>query len=1023
MNLEKDIQQRYRQFLFDINDFKIVQQIESGAFGSVYSVQNTKTEEICAAKIINTHKDEAQYKQMITREIGIMVRCKHPAIIRFIGYSPKDFHGNNNVTIFMELSKKGSLADLLQKVTRGLLEDSYDNTNRQIILVGIARGMMYLHQHQIIHRDLKPGNILLDDNMHPYITDFGLSKLSESGHSMSQSQQYGTSIYMAPEVFEGNRYNGKADVYSFGILMYEVVTDLMPYPLLQKGKMTSFQFSNKVVNENYRPEFSVPVKKSIQKLIEKCWSKNPNERPTFEEIFKKLAYNYTHSIDEIYSDQQEKSQNEEEDEEDFYLEDVDVDVVVSYADEINNPAVTMKEGQDLSKYDDIIKSLQEDNEITKRKVDYLKNENDMLKKNLEEKTNQYCQDIVSLQKDNQMLKYNLTEINNKYNQLLSYIQATNESRNREIEEIRRENQEKSKEIDELKHKFKELRKENESNRNIIRESANQKENSKSSSNEMITSDVINKENEDDSSEKHSSEKPTINEDKKARSKKDIDKEKRHSTKKDDKKDSKKEKKTSKEEKKKSLNLDEKMTIKSFNSLSLKEQQSIISEISKRKFKQIYKKINTLLLYLLKYSNDQGEKSSYFEIDPKKGDDILNKIRDEPRISLLHPAIEMLANNDSLNKPELEKYMKVFDDSIIEIKYPSSLYEKSSNIASFLQEKLESKVKLAVFITGTNTTTIFAGHSMNIVKLDTTINKIDPKAFANCTYLTQINIPSSVKSIPDEAFQSCKSLKHIIIPSSVTSIGKSSFSECESLCRINIPSTVTLIDSCAFKGCRSLDQFVVPSSLSSFGNEILEKSPFVACSSLTQVIFEDNTLLKKLNKYLFCNLSLVEISLPNSVKTIGDSCFSNCKSLSKITLSSSLTEIGNFAFYQCSSLKYITFPSTLITIGNGSFEFCGSLYSITLPSSVTSVGSNAFQYCSSIKHLELSPSLTELGAYVFEHCYDISEVTLPSNLKRINERAFGSCFSIKSINIPESVEYIAPDAFGEKTEIVKSKNTS
>ena len=106
----------------------------------------------------------------------------------------------------MDLAKKGSLADLLEKIQNGLLDEEYDNTSRQIILVGIARGMMILHQHHVIHRDLKPGNILLDNDLHPHITDFGLSKFYESGRSMIQSQQCGTSMYMAPEIMEGNRY-------------------------------------------------------------------------------------------------------------------------------------------------------------------------------------------------------------------------------------------------------------------------------------------------------------------------------------------------------------------------------------------------------------------------------------------------------------------------------------------------------------------------------------------------------------------------------------------------------------------------------------------------------------------------------------------------------------------------------------------------------------------------------------------------------------------------------------------------
>ncbi|KAK8850271.1 hypothetical protein M9Y10_018399 [Tritrichomonas musculus] len=263
---QSQAQSKYKKYMVDIKNFKIEHQIQSGGFGSIFSVQNIKTGDILAAKIINKQKDESQYKKMINREIGIMIRCQHPTIIKFVGYSLKDFNDQANVTIFMDLAKKGSLSDYLEKVRKGLSDILFDNTVRQIILIGISYGMMYLHHRHIIHRDLKPGNVLLDDNLHPIITDFGLSKFNENNYSFDQSQQCGTSIYMAPEVFENNQYSEKADVYSFGILMYEVVTDSIPYPLFESKKITPIKFANKVIYEGYRPEFNVPIKLSSKNI-------------------------------------------------------------------------------------------------------------------------------------------------------------------------------------------------------------------------------------------------------------------------------------------------------------------------------------------------------------------------------------------------------------------------------------------------------------------------------------------------------------------------------------------------------------------------------------------------------------------------------------------------------------------------------------------------------------------------------------------------------------------------------------
>ena len=138
--------------------------------------------------------------------------------------------------------------------------------------------------------DLKPGNILIDRLFHPHITDFGLSKIYELGHSNSQSIWCRTPGYMAPEVINNDPYNTKADVYSFAIIMHQIVTDLIPYPLFERGQINEFQLNQKIIDENYRPEFTVPINSKLKKLIEKCWSKDPNDLPSFEKIFKILAH-------------------------------------------------------------------------------------------------------------------------------------------------------------------------------------------------------------------------------------------------------------------------------------------------------------------------------------------------------------------------------------------------------------------------------------------------------------------------------------------------------------------------------------------------------------------------------------------------------------------------------------------------------------------------------------------------------------------------------------------------------------
>lgn len=356
-----------KKYLLNLDNFSIIQKISVGGFGSVYSIKDKNSKIEYAAKVLHSEEGGEQNKQMINREIGIMMRLHHPSVIQlYDAYSLQDFEGQNNVTIVMNLCKNGTLAKHIQQVQRGLSDVFINNTIRQKILIGIARGMMYLHQNRVIHRDLKPGNILLDENFNPIITDFGLSKIFEKGNSQKQTQSYGTFTYMAPEVIKGDKYNGKADVYSFALLMYEVVTDLEPYPSFQSGSMSLYKFNNKVVDEKYRPEFTVPIKESLKNLIEQCWSDDPKERPTFEEIFNKLAFNLEDSIYDVFEDDNDYK---------YYLDDVDVEEILSYAyniiDSENTNSTNVGKEQMKRQLDDqskLIDKLSTDNDQLKKKV-------------------------------------------------------------------------------------------------------------------------------------------------------------------------------------------------------------------------------------------------------------------------------------------------------------------------------------------------------------------------------------------------------------------------------------------------------------------------------------------------------------------------------------------------------------------------------------------------------------------------------------------------------------------------------
>lgn len=147
------------------------------------------------------------------------------------------------------------------------------------VAAGAARGMNYLHcgHPAVLHRDLKSANILLDDSYNAKVCDFGLSRLKAKERSMTGN--CGTVQWMAPEILANQHYAEPADVYSYGIILWELLSRECPY-----GEMSPIQCALAVLNQDLRPTIPEWCPPAFGALIKKCIDKDPNARPTFENI-------------------------------------------------------------------------------------------------------------------------------------------------------------------------------------------------------------------------------------------------------------------------------------------------------------------------------------------------------------------------------------------------------------------------------------------------------------------------------------------------------------------------------------------------------------------------------------------------------------------------------------------------------------------------------------------------------------------------------------------------------------------
>ena len=247
-----------KKYEIDINNYKNPTLIQKGRYGSIYSIQKQNTDQFYAAKVINCDRGEAQIQKTIDLLFGPLVRLNHPTIIKYYGYSLKDFDGKDNITLIMDLVKNDSLANFIEGIRASSKEIFYNNTSRQKILIGIARGLAYLHSHNISNIYITPTKILLDKNFHPLISNYGLLKLyQELNASDAGNPNIDDLIYVAPEVLSDHSSTDKSDVYSFGIIMYEIITGLIPFPKFKNHEITESQFKNKIISENYLLKISL----------------------------------------------------------------------------------------------------------------------------------------------------------------------------------------------------------------------------------------------------------------------------------------------------------------------------------------------------------------------------------------------------------------------------------------------------------------------------------------------------------------------------------------------------------------------------------------------------------------------------------------------------------------------------------------------------------------------------------------------------------------------------------------------
>jgi len=299
---------------FEINhlDLKCIKKLSSGAAKKVYRGE-WLGQKVAIAIMGSPSTESLDLENLVKKEAGLLLKLQHPNIVVCYGYSYT--HNAPWPASKHEVKTAGYLVLELMEEDLGKAMEKHMNSTGLFkihigldILLQIVEAMVYLHEHNIMHRDLKPGNCLVKPRSIPSsntqvldvyydvkLTDFGSARNVDPGDAKSKkTANPGTMRWMAPEMvcLSGNRiaeYRKSADVFSFAMICYQVITGIVPYA--DELKNTNTSVVNQAICEGkLRPTFplSLSCPEGLKQLMRDCWDHEADSRPDFKEIQRRL---------------------------------------------------------------------------------------------------------------------------------------------------------------------------------------------------------------------------------------------------------------------------------------------------------------------------------------------------------------------------------------------------------------------------------------------------------------------------------------------------------------------------------------------------------------------------------------------------------------------------------------------------------------------------------------------------------------------------------------------------------------
>ncbi|XP_073137262.1 cysteine-rich receptor-like protein kinase 15 [Henckelia pumila] len=294
INIDESLQYDFSEIKDATNNFSLASKLGQGGFGVIYKGTLSNGQDIAVKRLsLDSGQGDVEFKN----EVLLVAKLQHKNLVRLLGFS---MEGKERLLIY-EFVKNRSLDKFLFDPIK---QNDLDWENRYKIIWGISKGLLYLHEEsrvKIIHRDLKASNILLDGDMNPKIADFGMARLFDADETQANTNKIvGTYGYMSPEYAMHGQFSAKSDVFSFGVLILEIVSGQQNRSLKNGEDMKDLlSVAWKQWRQGTAEDIIDPVLRVVSSNLSDmfrcihigllCVQDNPSDRPTMASVVLMLS--------------------------------------------------------------------------------------------------------------------------------------------------------------------------------------------------------------------------------------------------------------------------------------------------------------------------------------------------------------------------------------------------------------------------------------------------------------------------------------------------------------------------------------------------------------------------------------------------------------------------------------------------------------------------------------------------------------------------------------------------------------